>query len=225
MAQQLGVLDVIGVGGLPGLDGICRSLVNGFRAYGIGLAQGGSPVNVTNSPSTSEAHLDQALERLKAQRRAQRRVPVNPTLVLVVIKDRNTLAYADIKRWGDAIVGVPTVVCTLKKLQSDCGRGPYQGNIALKMNINLRGRNHSLIGDSYTRLRNSAGEGSTMIVGADVTHPGVGSLKHCPSVAAVVASIDEQHTTYPGSVRLQASRQEVSSCAHTRPSFARLTTS
>ena len=48
-----------------------------------------------------------------------------------------------------------------------------------------------------------------MIVGADVSHPGVGSVSHCPSVAAVVASCDKNAAKFLGSLRLQSSKQEM----------------
>ncbi|CZT20221.1 uncharacterized protein RCC_06078 [Ramularia collo-cygni] len=51
--------------------------------------------------------------------------------------------------------------------------------------------------------------GSTIVVGADVTHPGRGSVQHCPSVAAVVASTDPFAVNYPGSMRLRRSKQEM----------------
>lgn len=47
------------------------------------------------------------------------------------------------------------------------------------------------------------GQDNIMIVGAHISHPNPGSTKHCPSVAAVVASYDQNATHYPGSARLQ----------------------
>ena len=48
-----------------------------------------------------------------------------------------------------------------------------------------------------------------MVVGADVTHPGPGSMKDCPSVAAVVASVDDRFNQYPASFHVQGSKQEL----------------
>jgi len=48
----------------------------------------------------------------------------------------------------------------------------------------------------------------TMIVGADVTHPGKNS-DHCPSMAGIVATNDDESNHYLASARLQKGKQEV----------------
>ena len=49
-----------------------------------------------------------------------------------------------------------------------------------------------------------------MLVGIDVTHPGKGTVKGTPSIAAVVASCDSNNfAQYPASMELQASKEEV----------------
>ena len=47
-----------------------------------------------------------------------------------------------------------------------------------------------------------------MVLGADVTHPGIGD-KEKPSIAAVVASMDIQLSRYAAAIRVQDSRQEL----------------
>lgn len=55
---------------------------------------------------------------------------------------------------------------------------------------------------------------STMLVGIDVTHPSPTSREGTPSIAAVVASVDDQFVQFPASMRIQESKKEVSSsCA------------
>lgn len=51
----------------------------------------------------------------------------------------------------------------------------------------------------------------TMLVGIDVTHPGPGSVKGTPSIAAVVASIDNLFAQYPASMEIQETKKEVGS--------------
>ena len=53
---------------------------------------------------------------------------------------------------------------------------------------------------------------STMMVGIDVTHAGPGSRLGTPSIAAVVASIDDLFVQFPCSLRVQkhAKNKEVS---------------
>jgi hypothetical protein len=49
----------------------------------------------------------------------------------------------------------------------------------------------------------------TMLVGMDVTHPGPGSAKVTPSIAAVVGSIDSNYAQYPASMEIQESKKEM----------------
>jgi eukaryotic translation initiation factor 2C len=47
-----------------------------------------------------------------------------------------------------------------------------------------------------------------MVVGMDVTHPGPGSSKGAPSIAAIVASTDAKFAQYPASLRIQEPKKE-----------------
>lgn len=49
----------------------------------------------------------------------------------------------------------------------------------------------------------------TMMVGIDVTHPGPGSREGTPSIAAVVASVDDSFVQFPASLRVQGTKKEV----------------
>jgi eukaryotic translation initiation factor 2C len=52
-------------------------------------------------------------------------------------------------------------------------------------------------------------EKKTMMVGIDVTHPKPKSRKGMPSIAAVVASVDDNFVQFPASLRIQKGRKEV----------------
>ena len=67
------------------------------------------------------------------------------------------------------------------------------------------GSNQTLLPNDLDLLR----DGSTMLVGLDVTHPAPKSMTGTPSIAGIVASIDGQYGRYPGNVRCQASRTEM----------------
>ena len=49
----------------------------------------------------------------------------------------------------------------------------------------------------------------TIMVGIDVTHPGPGSRDGSPSIAAVVASVDDNFVQFPASLDIQKGKQEV----------------
>lgn len=48
-----------------------------------------------------------------------------------------------------------------------------------------------------------------MLVGIDVTHPSPSSVQGAPSIAGVVASIDNKLAQWPGSIRAQEGRKEM----------------
>ncbi|KAK3711193.1 hypothetical protein LTR37_009786 [Vermiconidia calcicola] len=79
----------------------------------------------------------------------------------------------------------------------------YMRNIAMKLNLRCGNWNHRLRpADLLPR------HSDTIILGADVTHPGGGSLRFTPSIAAVVGSIDQHFARFLGSMRLNTSRKE-----------------
>jgi len=65
--------------------------------------------------------------------------------------------------------------------------------------------NHGLHRDNLRWLNQKP----TMVVGMDVTHPGPGATKGAPSIAAIVASIDDKYAQYPASLRIQEPRKEM----------------
>lgn len=61
----------------------------------------------------------------------------------------------------------------------------------MKVNLKLGGINHS------TQIVQNRMQG-TMILGADVTHPGPGAIQGCPSIAAIVGSVEDNAGKFPG---------------------------
>jgi len=50
----------------------------------------------------------------------------------------------------------------------------------------------------------------TMLVGIDVSHPDHSSVEHTPSIASVVANVDDEFVEYPSSTSILKSNNEVS---------------
>lgn len=122
-------------------------------------------------------------------------------IVLVVLPFANNITYARVKYWGDVKAGIHSV-CVL---QQNLKKGDnYFANVALKFNLKMGGVNQLL--PSQLGFLN---QGTTMVVGIDVSHPPPKSMEGTPSIAAVVASIDNEYGQWPGSVRCQASKQEM----------------
>ncbi|KAF1350776.1 ribonuclease H-like domain-containing protein, partial [Delphinella strobiligena] len=130
--------------------------------------------------------------------------------------------YRYFKSQADQVYGFKTVCMAedkLKKgglnkanLKPGCLRY-YMSGIALKLNLKLGNWNWETGGDqgeirNYI-WNNQGGRLNTLVLGADVTHPGPGSVEGCPSVAAVVGNVDLVCGRMPGSMRYQAGRVEM----------------
>lgn len=154
----------------------------------------------------------------------------NPAIVLIILRDDVAKTYALVKRIADCQLGFHTVCITAKKVSGDLQNSTFD-YLSLKFNIKLGGRNHALRHGTATSTvpagRPGQGKGrakqtpardpnifasirsNTIVIGADVTHPAGGAILGCPSVAAVVASIDTGLSNFPGTMRLQKGRQEI----------------
>ncbi|ORY07012.1 ribonuclease H-like domain-containing protein [Clohesyomyces aquaticus] len=74
--------------------------------------------------------------------------------------------------------------------------GQYLGNVAMKVNLKASGTKH-FVPDVPKGLED------TLVLEADVTHPSPGFLIGCPSIAAIVGSVDAHCGKFLGSMRLQ----------------------
>ncbi|EME85099.1 uncharacterized protein MYCFIDRAFT_133529 [Pseudocercospora fijiensis CIRAD86] len=124
--------------------------------------------------------------------------------LFIIIPEADKWLYARIKYFGDVEFGIHTVCSVGSKLQKPNGQGMYIGNLALKFNLKGGGVAHHVPNTFSKPLDNK-----TMLFGIDVTHPSPGSSKGAPSIAALVASVDEHLFQWPGSIRTQDSRQEM----------------
>ena len=132
-------------------------------------------------------------------------LPQKVDLLMVLLSNGDKHIYAGIKRLCDVYLDVHTVCVHSEKIRKERGQLQYFANVALKFNMKLGGVNHGLDQDSFAWLKRE----KTMLVGMDVTHPGPGSIKGTPSIAAVVASYDDFYAQFPASLRIQESRKEV----------------
>ena len=127
-----------------------------------------------------------------------------PKMILVVVPEREmTSVYNHVKSVCDIKEGILNV-CVLDSKFSRAN-DQYFANVGLKFNLKLGGRNHSLDPSKLGIIR----EKKTMVVGIDVTHPSPGSSSNAPSVAGIVASVDEWLGQWPADLRVQAAREEM----------------
>ncbi|KAF3937824.1 hypothetical protein ABW19_dt0206716 [Dactylella cylindrospora] len=143
-----------------------------------------------------------------------------PQFVFCFIPKKDAKLYEIIKRGGDIVAGISTVVVTMDNANKFDGRtktrrlddadkaAQYFANVAMKINLKAGGRNH-MLSDAQLQPLVDGNKPPAMLLGADVTHPSPGSAKGVPSLACVVASCDRTFGSFPASVRLQESRKEM----------------
>lgn len=148
-------------------------------------------------------------------------VPANArltTTLSVVIPRRVFEFYSKLKRVAELRLGFQTTFVVADKVK-DFSKGADQhcANIGLKINLReTKASNHKIdranlkdLNRPYDKKDIQEAECDTIVLGADVTHPMGHCAPGCPSIAAVVGSIDDDFTKFPGSMRLQRGRQEM----------------
>eukprot|EP00794_Sanderia_malayensis_P004420 gene4420-5010_t len=123
--------------------------------------------------------------------------------LIVAVLSGKTPLYAEIKRLGDTLFGVPTQCIQMKTVLKAAKQS--LANVCLKVNAKLGGIN-GIIAPRCKPKR--IFDKPVVFLGADVTHPGPGDDTK-PSIAAVVGSIDAHPMHYCTSVRVQKHRQEM----------------
>lgn len=143
----------------------------------------------------------------------------SPQMFLVILEKNDSDTYGLVKRVFDQHLGLTSVCLTADKLVDKKGNDKLNtdksflqlfSNLALKYNTKLGGQNHAVghfLNDNLVPAFKHLMPQGTMVVGADVSHA-PSQMTDCPSVASVVASMDDKYYQFPGSMRLQASKQE-----------------
>ncbi|KAH9824157.1 Piwi domain-containing protein [Melampsora americana] len=124
-----------------------------------------------------------------------------PQLIVCYLRDKNAWQYRQLKIFGDTAQGVPSQCMAIDKIIGK-GNAQYYANVTLKINAKLGGMNH-VIGSAAPFLMSPP----TMVMGADVTHPGADSLE--PSIAGLVGSTNQHGLGYAAEFSVQPGRQEI----------------
>jgi eukaryotic translation initiation factor 2C len=163
--------------------------------YSVGTVAQATPV-----PLNSLSH--QTINgSIKAQ--VEKRMSTNMAVLVLSVKDID--GYSAFKDLCDRDFGLHALCVTTRALRRT--DGDRWSNITMKMNLKAAGINNTVAGGLISRGLMK----DTLVLGADVTHPGPGSIPGCPSIAAIVGSVDAHAGRFLGSMRLQReSRKEVS---------------
>ncbi|RLN93228.1 hypothetical protein BBJ28_00009155 [Nothophytophthora sp. Chile5] len=124
-----------------------------------------------------------------------------PQLLLVILPDKHSSSYGDVKRMSDTVLGIPSQCIASVNLPR--ANPQFCANVCLKINMKLNGKN-AVLREPLPLV----GSSPTIIIGADVEHPrsGIGSR---PSIAAVVASMDRYSAQYASRVAAQKASSDI----------------
>jgi hypothetical protein len=128
-------------------------------------------------------------------------------IAILQLERPDRTAYNSFKDMTDRQFGIQSICITKEKALSGEVL-QYLGNVSMKINIKCTGINHSA-GDPVDKFNESLQQKlkDTMILGADVTHPSMASIEGCPSIAAIVGSVDVHGGKFLGSMRLQSTER------------------
>ena len=121
-------------------------------------------------------------------------------LIFCVLPDTRKALYGEIKRVADNVIGVVTQCVQSKFMLAP--KPQVIANITMKVNAKLGGINHIICKDAQADVFKEP----IIVFGADVTHPQTGD-SISPSIAAVVASINLQASSYTAIVRAQVTKK------------------
>ncbi|KAL6879269.1 Piwi domain-containing protein [Trichoderma novae-zelandiae] len=135
-----------------------------------------------------------------------KRAAASLQLLFVILPATPIPLYNRLKYLADVKYGVHTVCAVGTKIAKPQGQDQYFRNLALKFNLKLGG-NNQLVESTHLGF---ISENKTMIVGIDVTHPSPGSSTLAPSIAGMVASVDQKLGQWPAVLSIQPKgRQEM----------------
>ena len=169
-----------------------------LREVGIAVADFTRGLKITLTGPDFEKQIDQTLKRCADHPAGKFK------LLLVILPNDNASTYNAVKRGCDINHGINNV-CVVASKFSKPNNHQYFANVALKFNLKLGGQNQILDNSKLGIIA----QGKTMVVGIDVTHPSPGSASNTPSVAGVVASIDQNLGQWPADLQVQTARQEM----------------
>ncbi|KDR82046.1 hypothetical protein GALMADRAFT_221933 [Galerina marginata CBS 339.88] len=120
-------------------------------------------------------------------------------IIIVLLPENGGQIRNALKFWGDVRHGIATLC--LREAKVFQGGGQYFNNVALKLNARLGGINFHSISPAMEEILLDS-----MIMGADVGHPGPGV--HKPSVVGIVYSHDRYAAQYAALTGIQPPRVE-----------------
>jgi len=126
-----------------------------------------------------------------------------PEFVLFILPNKESHAYKQVK-WRSEADGVKVVSqCVVFQNFQKFSDPTFCSNLAIKINVKMKGKNWKLANE-YNKIKDK----STIVFGADVSHPGQGDLDS-PSIVAIASSLDLTLNHFSTSIRVQERRKEI----------------
>jgi hypothetical protein len=110
---------------------------------------------------------------------------------------------AELQKFGNRVIGAVTYCMTEKNLEESMQANVEKIKYFLQRIIEELTVMHGQPLFTTDVLDGTDRVANPMVIGAHISHPHPGCAEHCPSVAALVGSVDDGLTKFPGSVRLQ----------------------
>ncbi|KAI9064296.1 Piwi-domain-containing protein [Trametes sanguinea] len=199
--------------GVAVFDRVPDSLVQGFVTKLVGnMERAGLTVTNKYPPihTGNQQDMERTLHNVGNECIDKRFIPPNwprdrrpvPQLILVILPANAADCRRMVKHWGDIKMNVATQCVRGGKWQKASDQ--YCNNVILKINSRLGGVNSVLESQAASFLQQQP----SMIVGADVGHPGPGSASR-PSVTGLVASVDAAVSKLTSYANVQRPRLEI----------------
>ncbi|KAJ9079559.1 hypothetical protein DSO57_1034311 [Entomophthora muscae] len=179
----------------PAVESFVKLQISIAHEKGLSVSPTPDIFYASPNPATLEKSLNDIFVTVSNKKRAK------PQLFMCILKERSNPLYGGIKSICELKLGLPTQCLMANKIIP--AKPQYCANVVLKLNAKLGGINSSVNPEELGQLKAS----STILIGADVSHPSPGS--HYGSVAAAVGSTDYTACRYSSSTRLQNSRVEI----------------
>ncbi|KAI9759043.1 MAG: hypothetical protein M4579_002632 [Chaenotheca gracillima] len=197
-----GILQIHLPGGAPTqLPNLRQDFISSLKACGLAV----DPPSLLPGPeilplSRDQSHQENTIGKVFEAIRNKSRV----RMLLVVLPEKSQGLYATVKFLGDVKWGLHTLCCVAPTVARQKFPEQYFANVAMKWNLKKGGVNQQIPPEKLGILSTK-----TMVVGIDVTHPSPDSSESAPSIAGVVASVDNVYAQWPATVRIQEGRKEM----------------
>ena len=185
---------------LPAVQNFIANLIGEYQKLG-GTVANRQPQILTGHPDVAKC-----VELLFEAVARKCTPPERPQLLVFIVNAKSTDPYNRLKKSADCRYGVVSQVMQAMHVQKN--QGQYIGNVLMKVNAKLGGFSFRALSagqkpnTGFTHFKRP-----TMIIGADVSHPGPGSMG--ASMAAMTVSMDKFGGRYAAACQSNGSRIEM----------------